>query len=224
MSVELKNLILMIVEDELEYKHSLSQALAPHFAKIIQAKNGEEGFKKFKKYKPHLILTDVFMPRKDGLDMAKEIKNISRNTPIIVLSALLEKERLLRAIDINIDKYLIKPYEPEKLVQIIEKICKDKLGQNCEVEICPDYKFNHIKKVLIHNGKEVALTKKELSFISLLMRNVGALVSHEEIKKNVWINSKVSDAAIRTLIKRIRDKVGPNFIKNIPGLGYKIVE
>lgn len=222
MSLELKNLILMIVEDESELKASLTQALAPYFHTLIQAKDGEEGFKKFKKYKPHLVITDVFMPIKDGLDMAKEIKNISKNTPIIVLSALIEKDRLLRAIDINIDKYLVKPFKKEELLASIQKVVDDKLESSCEIEISPRYKFNQIKKVLVKDGEEIELTKKELSFISLLVRNIGGLVTHDEIKDSVWVNSDVSDAAIRTFIKRLRDKVGAKFIKNIPGLGYKV--
>lgn len=222
MSLELKNLILMIVEDENELQLSLTQALSPYFANIIQAKDGEEGFKKFKKYKPHLIISDISMPIKDGLEMAKEIKAISKTTPIIVLSALLEKERLLRAIDINIDKYLVKPYKTDDLLATIQSVVDDKLESSSEIEISPRYKFNQIKKVLVKDGTEIELTKKELSFISLLIRNIGGLVSHAEIKDSVWINSDVSDAAIRTFIKRLRDKVGPTFIKNIPGLGYKV--
>ncbi|EAI8334179.1 helix-turn-helix domain-containing protein, partial [Campylobacter coli] len=66
------------------------------------------------------------------------------------------------------------------------------------------------------------LTKKELAFISLLLKQPGVLVLHEDIKKNVWIGEHVSDTAVRTFIKRVRDKVGEKFIKNVPGLGYKI--
>ncbi|HEG3654954.1 TPA: helix-turn-helix domain-containing protein, partial [Campylobacter jejuni] len=69
---------------------------------------------------------------------------------------------------------------------------------------------------------EIVLTKKELAFISLLLKQPGALVLHEDIKKNVWIGEHVSDIAVRTFIKRVRDKVGEDFIKNVPSLGYKI--
>lgn len=72
------------------------------------------------------------------------------------------------------------------------------------------------------SGETIALTKKELLFISVLVKNLGVFVLHEEIKKHVWTNKNVTDAAIRTFIKRVREKTGKEFIKNVPGLGYKI--
>lgn len=219
----MKNLLLMIVEDEDKLRERLSTALAPFFSKIINAKNGDEGFKKFKKYNPNIVITDILMPIVDGLDMAKGIKEISKDTPIIVLSAYSEKERLLRAIDIGIDKYLIKPVDVEELLRIIDLVKDEKIGSNHIITINEHYQFNKAKRVLIRNGEEIPLTKKELAFISLLIKQAGALVLHEEIKKNIWTNESVSDTAIRTFIKRIRDKVGgEELIKNVPGLGYKI--
>jgi len=84
------------------------------------------------------------------------------------------------------------------------------------------YSFNKIKRVLIRDGVEISLTKKELAFISLLIKRLGTLVLHDEIKSVVWVGESVTEAAIRTFVKRVRDKVGNNFIKNVPGLGYKI--
>ena len=218
----MKNLFLMIVEDEDKLREGLSVALAPFFSKLISAKNGDEGLKKFKKYNPDLVITDILMPIVDGLDMAKSIKAMSKDTPIIVLSAYSEKERLLRAIDIGIDKYLIKPVDVEELLLIIELIKNEKIGTNSLININERYKFDKIKRVLIKDGEEIALTKKELAFICLLIKQMGALVLHEDIKTHIWTNEKVSDTAIRTFIKRVRDKVGDELIKNVPGLGYKI--
>lgn len=218
----MKNLFLMIVEDEDKLRDGLSAALAPFFSKLINAKNGDEGLKKFKKYNPDLVITDILMPIVDGLDMAKSIKAMSKDTPIIVLSAYSEKERLLRAIDIGIDKYLIKPVDVEELLLIIELIKNEKIGTNSLININELYKFDKIKRVLIKDDEEIALTKKELAFICLLIKQMGALVLHEDIKTHIWTNEKVSDTAIRTFIKRVRDKVGDELIKNVPGLGYKI--
>ncbi|HEE0020306.1 TPA: response regulator transcription factor, partial [Campylobacter jejuni] len=186
------------------------------------AQNGDEGLKKFKKFKPDLVITDIAMPIMDGLDMAREIKEISDDVPIVVLSAYSEKERLLRSIDIGIDKYLIKPVDIEELFKVLDCLVGEKIEANMLVKISEEYQFNKTKRTLIHNGKEIVLTKKELAFISLLLKQPGVLVLHEDIKKNVWIGEHVSDTAVRTFIKRVRDKVGEDFIKNVPSLGYKI--
>ncbi|EOH7148094.1 butyrate response regulator transcription factor BumR [Campylobacter coli] len=218
----MKELIILVVEDEVKIRESLVNVLSSRYSKVIGAQNGDEGLKKFKKFKPDLIITDIAMPIMDGLDMAKEIKEISNDVPIVVLSAYSEKERLLRSIDIGIDKYLIKPIDIDELFKVLENLVGEKIEANALIDISEEYQFNKIKRTLIHKGKEIVLTKKELAFISLLLKQPGVLVLHEDIKKNVWIGENVSDTAVRTFIKRVRDKVGENFIKNVPSLGYKI--
>ncbi|ECP5965882.1 response regulator transcription factor [Campylobacter jejuni] len=222
MSQECKELIILVVEDEIKTRESLINVLSERFSKVIGAQNGDEGLKKFKKFKPDLVITDIAMPIMDGLDMAREIKEISDDVPIVVLSAYSEKERLLRSIDIGIDKYLIKPIDIEELFKVLDYLIGEKIEANMLVKISEEYQFNKTKRTLIYNGEEIVLTKKELAFISLLLKQPGALVLHEDIKKNVWIGEHVSDIAVRTFIKRVRDKVGEDFIKNVPSLGYKI--
>ncbi|EOD6968085.1 TPA: response regulator transcription factor [Campylobacter jejuni] len=222
MSQECKELIILVVEDEVKARESMINILSERFSKVIGAQNGDEGLKKFKKFKPDLVITDIAMPIMDGLDMAREIKEISDDVPIVVLSAYSEKERLLRSIDIGIDKYLIKPVDIEELFKVLDYLIGEKIEANMLVKISEEYQFNKTKRTLIYSGEEIVLTKKELAFISLLLKQPGALVLHEDIKKNVWIGEHVSDTAVRTFIKRIRDKVGEDFIKNVPSLGYKI--
>ncbi|EOH2792524.1 butyrate response regulator transcription factor BumR [Campylobacter jejuni] len=222
MSQECKELIILVVEDEVKARESMINILSERFSKVIGAQNGDEGLKKFKKFKPDLVITDIAMPIMDGLDMAREIKEISDDVPIVVLSAYSEKERLLRSIDIGIDKYLIKPVDIEELFKVLDYLIGEKIEANMLVKISEEYQFNKTKRTLIYSGGEIVLTKKELAFISLLLKQPGALVLHEDIKKNFWIGEHVSDTAVRTFIKRVRDKVGEDFIKNVPSLGYKI--
>ncbi len=219
---KLNNLTVLFVEDEKELRNALESAIGDEFSKFIVARDGEDGLKKFKKFKPDIVITDILMPIRDGLEMAKDIKQISRETPIIVLSAFSEKERLLKAIDVGIDKYLIKPIDPDELMLTINFIAADLLSLDKIVELGNGYQFDKNRKVLVKDGDTIPLTKKELLFISILVRNLGVFVLHEEIKKYVWTNKNVTDAAIRTFIKRVREKTGKEFIKNVPGLGYKI--
>jgi len=218
----LSKLTVLFVEDEEDLREALESAIGDEFVKFIVARDGDDGLKKFKKYKPDIVITDIMMPIMDGLQMAKEIKHISKHTPIIVLSAFSEKERLLEAIDVGIDKYLIKPIDPDELLKTLELVSKEMLDQSDIVELGFGYQFDKSRRVLVKEGKTIFLTKKELLFISVLVKNLGVFVLHEEIKKYVWTNKKVTDSAIRTFIKRVREKTDKEFIKNIPGLGYKI--
>ena len=218
----LKNLTVLLVEDDSDSKKIMHDVLSDNFEKVFTAQNGDEGLKKFKKYNPNMVITDVFMPISDGLDMTRYIKEISKDTPVIVLSAHSEKETLLKAIDVGVDKYLIKPIMADDLLKTIENVTKSKIETANIIQVANGYSFNKIKRVLIRDGVEISLTKKELAFISLLIKRLGTLVLHDEIKSVVWVGESVTEAAIRTFVKRVRDKVGNNFIKNVPGLGYKI--
>ncbi|WP_148806584.1 response regulator transcription factor [Campylobacter concisus] len=218
----LKNLTVLLVEDDSDSKKIMHDVLSDNFEKVFTAQNGDEGLKKFKKYNPNMVITDVFMPISDGLDMTRYIKEISKDTPVIVLSAHSEKETLLKAIDVRVDKYLIKPIMADDLLKTIENVAKSKIETANIIQVANGYSFNKIKRVLIRDGVEISLTKKELAFISLLIKRLGTLVLHDEIKSVVWVGESVTEAAIRTFVKRVRDKVGNNFIKNVPGLGYKI--
>jgi len=218
----LKNLTALYVEDEDNLRKALQDVIGDEFASFILARDGDEGLKKYKKYKPDIVITDISMPICDGLTMAKEIKKISKETPVIIFSAFSEKEKLLKAIDTGIDKYLIKPIDPDELMKILTYISNNLLLSNQLIELGNNYQFDKNRKILINNDKTISLTKKELLFISMLVRNVSVFVSHEDLKKHVWINKNVTDSAIRTFIKRVREKTSKEFIKNVPGLGYKI--
>lgn len=218
----LKDMVILLVEDEARIRESMVEAMSFCFKEVIQAQNGDEGIKKFKKFNPNIVITDIAMPIMDGFELSKQIKDISPSTPVIVLSAFSDKEKLIKAIDIGIDKYLIKPIDMDELISCMETMAQYKIMSANLVDIGCGYFFNKTKRNLEKDGKEIPLTRKELAFITLLIKRLGTLVLHEDIKKNVWVGEKVSDAAIRTFIKRVRDKVGSNLIKNIPGLGYKI--
>lgn len=222
MSEILQKLTILIVEDENEIRKLMEEVMKSVFFEVYSAKNGDEGIKKFKKFAPDLIVTDIAMPIMDGLDMAKMINEISPTTPIIALSAFSDKEKLLKAIEVGIDKYILKPVDMDELLLAIENIARSKFKNMNIIKITDELQYNPASKQLLCNNQEILLTKKEFSFIALLINKMGNLVLLDEIKKNVWSDESVNDTAIRTFVKRVRDKIGQDVIKNIPGLGYKI--
>lgn len=222
MSEILQKLTILIVEDENEIRKLMEEVMKSVFFEVYSAKNGDEGIKKFKKFAPDLIVTDIAMPIMDGLDMAKMINEISPTTPIIALSAFSDKEKLLKAIEVGVDKYILKPVDMDELLLAIENIARSKFKNMNIIKITDELQYNPASKQLLCNDQEILLTKKEFSFIALLINKMGNLVLLDEIKKNVWSDESVNDTAIRTFVKRVRDKIGQDVIKNIPGLGYKI--
>ena len=178
--------------------------------------------KKFKKFSPNLVITDILMPIEDGLAMICQIKQIFPHAPIVVLSGFSREEQLKGVMEIGVERYYFKPVDIAAFVLEISALMKSKLDSVRVVNMGAGYVFDGLRRILLKDGEQIVLTKKELSFVSLLASRVGELVLYEEIKRYVWTEGAVSDTALRTFVKRIRDKVSGEIIKNVPSLGYKI--
>ncbi len=173
MSDILKSLTVLFVEDEDKIRTSMGSAMEGIFAKVILAGNGDEGLKKFKKFNPDVIVTDISMPIMDGLDMSKEIRDISKDTPIVILSAFSEKEKLLKAIEIGIDKYIIKPIDMEELFEAISVLAQDKISTTNIVEIGGGYSFNKTKKSFSKKSRRDSSYKKRVGIYLYFSKKIG---------------------------------------------------
>ncbi|WP_321315594.1 response regulator transcription factor [Halarcobacter sp.] len=217
----LKELKVLFVEDEVNISKLLKDAISDYFFSFTIANNGEEGLEKYKKINPDLIITDIMMPKLDGLDMTKEIRKENENIPIIVLSAFSDKEKLLKAIDIGITKYFIKPFDPDELLEYIITIAS-KLDKSRIICLNKHFTFDNNTNNLFEDEQLINITKREKNFIYLLIQNKNTITSTDELKQKLWENETVTDERVRTFIKRFRKKTSKELIKNISGQGYLI--
>ena len=217
----LKELKILFVEDEVNISKLLKDALSDYFFSFTVAYDGKEGLEKFKKVNPDIVITDIMMPNLDGLEMTKEIKKINENTPVVVLSAFSDKEKLLKSIDTGITKYFIKPFDPEEVLDYLITLAK-KLNKNRIIYLNKHFSFDINTNNLFEEDKLVNITKREKKFISLLLENKSKITSVEEIKGKLWDEENVSDERLRTFVKRLRVKTSKELIKNIAGQGYLI--
>ena len=218
----LKNLKVLLVEDEEKLASLLKNAIGDSFYSFTLAKDGKEGLEKFLSHTPDIVITDIMMPNVTGLEMAKEIRKVDENTPIIILSAFSESDKFLDAIDIGVVKYFIKPFDPDELLEYIQSIAK-KIGSR-SVELYSGFSFNLTTEKLYKNGRYVSLSKNEYKFVKLLMQSdeQSYIVHEETIKQILWENEEVSSQRLRTFIKRVRAKTSKDLILNIKGEGYQI--
>jgi two-component system, OmpR family, response regulator ArlR len=216
----LKTLKILIVEDEKRLAQLLKDAISDSFFSVVIAKDGNEGLKKFKTFKPDIIITDIMMPFCDGLEMTQKIKETDELIPIIVLSAHSEKEKLLKAIDLGINKYFIKPFDPDELIEHIIKIAP-KLNKQKQVTLKDGFIFDNNTMSLYKESILVTLTKREKEFLHLLIKNKNSIVASSTIKETLW-NEEVNDERLRTFIKRLRLKTSKDLIENISSQGYLI--
>lgn len=217
----LNRLKILIVEDEEKLSKLLKEAISDNFYSVSLAKDGIDGFNKFKKIKPDIIITDINMPFCDGLDMTIKIKEVNPDIPIIVLSAFSDKEKLLKAIDIGISKYYIKPFDPDELISYISSLA-EKLNKKQIIRLSNEYSFNNNSLSLYKNNILLPLTNREKEFLYLLLQNQFELVTNEKIKETLWEKEDISSERLRTFIKRLRVKTSKDLIQNVSAQGYLI--
>ena len=216
----LKTLKILVVEDEKRLAQLLKDAISDSFFSVVIASNGEEGIKKFKSFKPDIVITDIMMPFCDGLEMTLKIKELDESTPIIILSAHSDKDKLLKAIDLGINKYFIKPFDPDELIEYISKIAP-KLQKEKQVLLKEGFIFDNNSLSLYKNNISIELTKREKEFFYLMIKNKNNLVLSQTIKNKLW-DEDVNAEVLRTFIKRVRIKTSKDLIENISGQGYLV--
>jgi len=210
---------ILLVEDEEKLASLLKSAIGDSFYSFHINPNGEEGLEMFKTLSPDIVITDIMMPRMDGLEMSKEIRALNEDVPIIILSAFSETDKFLNAIDVGVVKYLIKPFDPDELLDYINTLAP-KLG-NKHIELSEGFVFNKITNALYKNDRFVPLSKNEIKFLSLWLENMNTIIDDKTIKESIW-GDEVSDERLRTFIRRIRAKTSKKLIVNVKGIGYKL--
>ncbi len=226
----------LLVEDEEDAREILGFYLDTIFDEVEVASNGQVGFDKFlrahqeRKYFD-VIVTDIQMPDKDGLTMLEEIAAIHEEQKFIIVSAFKDEEYLFRSINLNVVSYFVKPLVVENIMQILKKLKNSILESaipeipmdNKPIKINSTYIYDKAKR-LLYDGKEiVSLSKKETSLVDVMISKKGEIITNENLKKEVWNDVNTSDATLRTVIKRVKDKISKNdFIVSKKGLGYII--
>jgi DNA-binding response OmpR family regulator len=217
-----KDIKVLFVDDEKSIAKSIKSALGDYFEKFIVVSNGIEALKIFKKEHPDLLITDIMIPKMNGLELARAIKQSSPNFPIIIQSAYSDKDKLLDAISIGVKKYFIKPVDIDTLLSYIESLVST-IKASWVIELIGGFKFNTKYKTLYLNQKIIYLTNRENQFIELLLSQKDILVDRVTMKKSLWKDcKKVSDERVRTFVKRLREKTSKRLIVNSRDEGYMI--
>ena len=218
-----KNYTILYIEDDEGVRTINSRFLNRMFNELYEAKDGQEGYELYKKYHPDIILTDIKMPRLDGISLSKKIREKDKTTKIIISTAFSEKNYLLDAIELNLEKYIIKPLTSRNLMPALTKAV-DSLEKQKDFKIFLDenFYFDNNTSLFYFEDKVIDLTKKELLFLKLLTLNKDRVVSYEEIEQNIWQDEYMSLNSLRTSIGFLRKKIPFNCIKNISNMGYKL--
>ena len=189
--------------------------------------DGESGYKAFLKGKYDICVFDIMMPKKDGFQLAQEVRTVNSEVPIIFLTAKTLKEDILEGFKIGADDYITKPFSMEELVMRIEAILRRVKGKEITMYKIGKFTFDTQKQVLIADDKPEKLTTKESELLSLLCAHVNEILERNFALKTIWIddnyfNARSMDVYITKLRKHLKDDPSIEII-NIHGKGYKLI-
>ena len=229
---------ILVVDDDKEIVGAIEIYLKKEGYNIIKAYNGNEAIQKMKENEDniHLIILDIMMPEKDGLETLEEIRK-TNGVPVILLSAKSEDYDKIGGLNLGADDYITKPFNPLELIARVNSSIRRyvKLGaienkDNEKIYQTGDLIINDDTKKVIVDGKEVKLTGTEFNILKFLLQNKGKVYSIPEIYENVWKEEGFgAENIIAVHIRHIREKIEinpkePKYLKVIWGVGYKIEE
>lgn len=217
---------ILVVDDEPDIVEFISYNLKSKGYQIATASDGIEAIRKAKDFKPDLVLLDVMMPNKDGLQTLREMRQTPglESIAIIFLTALSDEKSEIEGLKLGADDYIAKPIKPELLVtRIAAALRRTKVDEDLEQKITfQDLEINKTKFTVTYKHDEILLAKKEFELLSLLASKPGRVFLRNEILQRVWgTDVIVGDRTIDVHIRKIRQKIGIDLITTVKGVGYK---
>lgn len=219
---------ILIVEDEPISLEMLSKTLKEDF-NVLTADNGKKGFELYKKFNPHIIISDLNMPIMNGIELIQKIRELDQNSKIIITTFKNDVQTLLQASELKLFKYLIKPIDFIALKNIIKESIEELNRFNTValnlINISPTLIWKTSEFELFSNNQIVKLTPKEKKVLNLLLQKPNQVFTYNEIIYEVWEkNNEIGDRkTLKTMITSLRKKIEDVEINNVYGYGYKIV-
>lgn len=227
--------LILVVEDDSAIRNLISTTLETHDYRYHLAPNGQAAILEASTYNPDIILLDLGLPDMDGIEVIKKIRTWS-NMPIIVLSARSEDSDKIDALDVGADDYLTKPFSVEELLArlrvTIRRLVANQSGSTIEQAVFTngDLRIDYAAGCAYLNDEELHLTPIEYKLLCLLSKNVGKVLTHSFITKEIWGSSWESDvASLRVFMATLRKKINTNeieqpMIQTHVGVGYRMTK
>lgn len=219
----LKKLKILYVEDDELIRENTREILERKCENVITAKNGQEGLDLYHDVEPDIIISDIQMPKMDGLSMIKKIREKDNETKIIITTAYSDQRYLMDAVELQLIKYVTKPLTWDKIYDALKITLKFIQGNDSVTKYLNDeFTYNTFTHVLYQDNHEVILSNHEKKLLELLVKNRNNVVQYEAIENFIWPEVGMSKDAIKSLTKGLRKKLPDGSLQNIYGLGYKL--
>lgn len=215
-----------MIDDEEDIRDLLEYNLKKEGFKVICASNGRDGISMAKKHLPDLVLLDVMMPEMDGVEVCEELRNSESTKDILIafLTARNEDYSQIAALDAGADDYVSKPIKPRVLASRVKALLRRKrLREEDQSKITEEgLVIDRERYTVIKNGKQIHFPRKEFELLALLASKPEKVFDRDVILEKVWGSGiVVGDRTIDVHIRKLREKIGDEYIKTVKGVGYK---
>jgi two-component system alkaline phosphatase synthesis response regulator PhoP len=218
---------ILLVDDEPDILEFLKYNIEKEGFLVYTANNGKEGVTQALKHLPQLILLDVMMPGMDGIETCQVLRDSSvlKDTVIAFLTARSEDYSQIAGFEAGADDYISKPIKPKVLVSRIKALLRRKNTQTVlPTEETADIMIDPDRFIVIKKGEELNLPRKEFQLLNLLMSKPGNVFTRENILSDIWGHEiVVGNRTIDVHIRKLREKLGDEYIQTIKGVGYKFM-
>ena len=229
-----KNIKILVVEDDGPIRNLISTALQTNQYKYDLSVNGEKALLSLSTHHYDIVLLDLGLPDKDGIEIIEQFRTFSM-TPVIVISARSSDEDKIKALDAGADDYITKPFSVEELLARVRSTLRrsqyleNQKGKEELIFINGDLKIDYPSRTVFFQNEEIHLMPIEYNLLCLLAKNVGKVLTHQYILDKVWTNALESDLSslrvyITSLRKKIEKKSEQKYIQTHIGVGYKMIK
>ena len=215
---------ILIADDEADILEILQFNLQQEGYEVITAKNGDEAFEKAKKNQPDLIILDIMMPGKNGIEVCNLLRKLPQfsNTLIIFLTAMNDEGTEIRGLESGADDYLTKPVSPKVLVSKVNSLFRRMNKDENGILKAGAIEIDRERYLVKYEDKDISLARKEFELLALLASRPGKVFLRNEILNQIWGTEViVGDRTIDVHIRKIRQKLGLDCITTVKGVGYK---
>jgi two-component system alkaline phosphatase synthesis response regulator PhoP len=219
--------LVMVIEDEREIRDLVRYNLERSGFRVTAVADGEEGLRRLFASRPDLLVLDLMLPGRNGLEILREVRAepATRDLPVIVLTARSAEMDKLLGFEHGADDYLTKPFSPRELVARAQALLRRAQPSRAEPEVAiGDLTISTAAREATYRGKRLALTPREFELLAFLARNPGRVLSREELLRKVWGYDYVGETrTVDVHVRRLRAKLADKgkLIQTVTGAGYK---
>lgn len=214
--------LILVVDDDPSIRQALTRELALAGYEAVSAADGVEGKARFEERQPDLVITDLAMPRADGLALLAAVRRVDA-TPVLVLSVRGEEEDKVRALDAGADDYVTKPFRLEEVLARVRALIRRASGHSSPILECGPVSLDTNAARVTVEGRPIKLTSQEYRLLEYMMHHRDKVVSRTELTEHLYDQDFDRDSnLIEVFVGRLRKKIGVDFIVTVRGLGYRL--